>query len=255
MSGESESWRLPLRQVNDESVSLVYRGVLAFAHLLNPLVSIRHWRNQEQIPRRGGALVVSNHLSNYDALALGEYLIYSGRWPRYLGKSEIFHVPVLGWVARKCRQIPVYRNTDRARDALIAAREALQAGDLVAMFPEGTITADPDGWPMTARLGAAQLALTTGVPLIPVAQSGTNEVLGQKTIEPWRMFGRRKHVYVEAGEPLDLSAWAGREDKEAQTEVTELILDTLTRMVSDIRGVPAPAGRYDARVGRRVTRP
>ncbi|MDF1487957.1 lysophospholipid acyltransferase family protein [Tessaracoccus caeni] len=255
MSGENESWRLPVRRVNNERVSVVYRAVLAFARAVVPLVSVRHWRNQETIPKGGGVLVVSNHLSNFDALALGEYLIYSGRWPRFLGKSDIFRIPVLGWIARKCRQIPVYRNTDRARDALIAAEQALEAGDLVAMFPEGTITADPDGWPMTARLGAAHLALTTGVPLIPVAQSGTNLVLGQKKLEFRRLFGKRKDVYIEAGDPIDLSPWAGRTDKEAQLEVTEVILDTLTAMVSEIRGFPAPEGRYDARVGARVTRP
>lgn len=255
MSGENESWRLPVRRVNSERVSVVYRAVLAFARAVIPLVSVRHWRNQHNIPRSGGALVVANHLSNFDALAMGEYLIYAGRWPRYLGKSDIFHVPVLGWIARKCRQIPVYRNTVRAKDALIAAQEALEAGDLVAMFPEGTITADPDGWPMTARLGAAHLALTTGVPLIPVAQSGTNLVLGQKRLGFHRLFGTRKQVYIEAGDPIDLSPWAGRTDKEAQIEVTELILDTLTEMVSEIRGVPAPEGRFDARVGGRVTPP
>ena len=184
MSGENESWRLPVRRVNNERVSVVYRAVLAFARAVVPLVSVRHWRGQETIPKSGGVLVVSNHLSNFDALALGEYLIYSGRWPRFLGKSDIFRIPVLGWIARKCRQIPVYRNTDRARDALIAAEQALEAGD-----------------------------------------------------------------------PIDLSPWAGRTDKEAQLEVTEVILDTLTAMVSEIRGIPAPEGRYDARVGARVTRP
>ena len=255
MSGENESWRLPVQRVNSERVSVVYRAVLAFTRAVVPLVSVRHWRGQEIIPKSGGALVVSNHLSNFDALALGEYLIYSGRWPRFLGKSDIFHIPVLGWIGRQCRQIPVYRNTDRAKDALIDAEQALDAGDLVAVFPEGTITADPDGWPMTARLGAAHLALTTGVPLIPVAQSGTNLVLGQKKLEFHRLFGKRKDVYIEAGDPIDLSPWAGRTDKEAQREVTELILDTLTAMVSEIRGIPAPEGRYDARVGTRVTRP
>ena len=254
MSGEEdESWRLPVQRVNSERVSVVYRAVLGFTRVLVPLVSVRHWRKQHKIPKQGGALVVANHLSNFDALAMGEYLIYSGRWPRYLGKSEIFRIPVLGWIARKCRQIPVYRNSARAKDALIAAQEALETGDLVAMFPEGTITADPDGWPMTARPGAAHLALTTGVPLIPVAQSGTNLVLGQKRLEFRRLFGKRKDVYIEAGDPIDLSAWAGRTDKQAQREVTELILDTLTAMVSEIRGIPAPEGRFDARQGKRIT--
>ena len=119
-----------------------------------PLVARRHWAGQEHIPATGPAIVVGNHISNFDPLVLGEYLIYSGRWPRFLGKADIWRVPVLGWVAKQCQQIPVYRDTDRASDSLIHARKALERGQLIALYPEGTITADPDGWPMTGRRGA-----------------------------------------------------------------------------------------------------
>ena len=71
---------------------------------------------------------------------------------------------MVGWFARECRQIPVVRHSEQAKDSLVHARAALEAGECVAIFPEGTITADPDGWPMTGRLGAARLALTTGDP-------------------------------------------------------------------------------------------
>ncbi|GAA4903250.1 lysophospholipid acyltransferase family protein [Tessaracoccus lubricantis] len=252
-------WRVPLNQVNHEPGPWVYRYlVLKLARLVIPLVARRHWAGQANVPQAGGLLVVANHISNFDPILLGEYLIYSGRWPRYLGKSEIWKVPVLGWVARKCEQIPVYRDTDQARDSLVHARRALERGKAVVIYPEGTITGDPDGWPMSGRRGAAQLALQTGVTVIPVAQVGANEILGQKELEWRRLFGGRRDVHIQAGPAVDLTAFRARvpddgaAPKELLDEVTDHFLDTLTAMVADLRDEPPPVGRWDMRVGGRV---
>lgn len=227
--------------------------------ILRPLIGLltrRQWEDGHKIPRHGdgGVLVVSNHLSNYDTIAVGEFLIYQGRWPRYMGKEEIWKVPVVGWFATQCRQIPVRRNTPQAKDALIHAREALLAGDLVALYPEGTITHDPDGWPMTGRRGVAHLALETGVPVIPVAVHGSDAVLGGRYLKlprPWR---GRAHVTVRAGEPIDLSDFASADesDKETLEAAVARIMDTLTEMVEDLRGEQAPALRWDMRQDKRV---
>lgn len=247
-------WRRPLRVANRESAPWPYRLLAHVVHgVLGGLIR-RSWRGQEHLPT-GGMLVVSNHLSNFDVLALGEYLIWSGRWPRFLGKSEIWEVPVVGWFARTCRQIPVLRNTDRAKDSLIHARTALEAGECVAIFPEGTITADPDGWPMIGRLGAARLALTTGVPVVPVAQIGSDALLGGKRLELHRLFAiRRRPVSILAGPPVDLGAFAvspepSREDLAA---ATRQIMAGLTALVADLRGEAAPEGHWDMRIGARV---
>ena len=165
-------WRLPLRKVNHDDGTWVYRLVVHVVRVFAPLLTKRHWARQDAIPTEGGVLLVANHIGNYDVLVLGEFLIWSGRWPRFLGKSEIFRTPGLGFIARGCRQIPVLRNTKDAKQSLVFATQALEDGNMVAMYPEGTITKDPDGWPMTARRGAAMLALTTGVPVVPVGQMG-----------------------------------------------------------------------------------
>ncbi|MDO5092681.1 MAG: lysophospholipid acyltransferase family protein [Propionibacteriaceae bacterium] len=255
MKHTPKPWRRSLRVANRESAPWPYRLLACVAHgILGGLIR-RSWQGQEHLPA-GGVLVVSNHLSNFDVLALGEYLIWSGRWPRFLGKSEIWRVPVVGWFARTCRQIPVLRNTDRAKDSLVHAREALEAGDCVAIFPEGTITADPDGWPMVGRLGAARLALTTGVPVVPVAQIGSDALLGRKRLELRRLFSlRRRPVSVLAGPPVDLGTFAvdpepSREDLVA---ATQHIMSSLTALVADLRGETAPEGRWDMRIGARVS--
>lgn len=247
--------RVPLREANKEPTSRAYKFIAKLAQTVNPILTRRRWAGAEHVPKTGGVILIANHTSNYDPLVLGEFVIWAGRWPRFLGKSEIWKVPVLKWFARKCEQIPVFRNTDKAGDSLREAERALTVKQhAVAIYPEGTITADPDTWPMSGRRGAAQLALKTGVPVIPIATDGAERVLGQKNIEPWRIFGRRKPVAVMARPAIDLSAYAGAEPtKEALDEITDLFLDILTDMVSELRGRKPPAdGRWDMRVDRRV---
>ncbi|MBK7821410.1 MAG: 1-acyl-sn-glycerol-3-phosphate acyltransferase [Tessaracoccus sp.] len=252
---DEKPWRRRRRDVNREPAPVVYRALVRLVRVFIPLVARRHWAGQEHIPATGPAIVVGNHISNFDPIVLGEYLVYSGRWPRFLGKADIWRVPVLGWVARQCQQIPVYRDTDRASDSLIHARKALERGQLIALYPEGTITADPDGWPMTGRRGAAQLALRTGAPVVPVAQDGAQLVLGGKRIEWRRLFGPRRDIRVEAGPPIDLSDFDGAEPtKEVLDKMTERILDTLTGMRAELTGLTPPEDRYDARRGARVPR-
>lgn len=246
-------WRRRLGRANREPAPWVYHAIAHLAHALLPLVGRRHWAGQEHIPQGGAVIVVANHISNADPVILGEYLIWSGRWPRFLGKADIWKVPVLGWVARQCEQIPVHRGTERAQDSLIHAERALRKGQVVAIYPEGTITADPDTWPMTGRRGAARLALTSGATVIPVAQMGAQLLLGQKQLDWRRILGGRRDLHVVAGPPIDLSAYAGLEPTvELQDEVTGLFLDVLTAMVADLKGERPPEGRYDIREGRRV---
>lgn len=214
----------------------------------------RGWSGAENLPS-SGCLVVSNHTSNFDVLSLGEYLIWNGRWPRFLGKADIWRVPLVGWFARQCRQIPVLRNTTHAKDSLIHARAALEAGDCVAIYPEGTITADPDGWPMAGRRGAARLALTTGVPVIPVGQVGADALLGGKRLEFRKLFAlRRRLVAVRAGQPVDLSDFPVRDNpsEDDLDRATTRIMDAVAGLVGELRGQTPPADRWDLRVGARV---
>lgn len=255
MSSTTKPWRLRLDRVNHEPAPPVYKGLVWLVRRLLPLFVTRTWSGGEKLPASGGVLVVANHISNFDVLVLGEFIVMSGRWPRFLGKAEIWKVPVIGWLARACEQIPVLRNTANAKDSLVHARGALEAGRAVAMYPEGTITADPDFWPMTGRTGAARLALETGVPVIPIGQIGAQEVLGGKRLEFRRLFSlRRRPVSLAVGDPVDLDRFRGEGEpgKETLEAATVAILDAITELVEQVRGEQAPEGRWDMRVGRRV---
>lgn len=212
------------------------------------------WDDAASLPPRGGAIVAANHVSYLDVLAVGRYLIWSGRWPRYLGKAELWKVPLIGWLGRRCRQIPVERGTDRAKDALIPAMAALAAGELVAIYPEGSRTHDPQLWPQRGRTGVARLALATRAPVIPVGHWGTHEVMpGRKLTFP-RVRPRRT-VRVRSGEPVDLSDLYDRaEDPEAQRIATDRIMASVTSLVEDLRGEIAPADVWDHKLRARVPR-
>ena len=120
--------------------------------LLRPLTK-RDWRAQEKVPQTGGVIFVVNHISNADPLALGQFLAFSGRWPRFLAKASLFRVPVLGRILRACGQIPVQRQSAKSADALRAAVAAVNQGRAVVIYPEGTITRDPTCGRWPARPG------------------------------------------------------------------------------------------------------
>jgi 1-acyl-sn-glycerol-3-phosphate acyltransferase len=121
------------------------------------LLARRDWRGNENIPRSGGAVVVANHASYLDALTAGAYVWESGRVPRYLIKSGLWRVPVLGAVFRNARQIPVHRGGPDAAAAYRSAVEAVRSGQVIIVFPEGTLTRDPGLWPICRCPPAGQI--------------------------------------------------------------------------------------------------
>ncbi|HVK45943.1 MAG TPA: lysophospholipid acyltransferase family protein, partial [Micropruina sp.] len=168
---------LPLATVNRAPVEPLFRTLAVIAAPIVRLCTRQDWRDGNKLPSSGAVIVVTNHISHFDPIALGHFLVWHGRWPRILAKSQLWSLPVIGWLVRNLGQIPVERSSLRAVESLHAAAVALEQGECVVIYPEGTITADPDGWPMTARPGAARLALQTGVPVIPIGQWGAQEVM------------------------------------------------------------------------------
>jgi len=152
-----------------------YRGLATFLRALMMVTTRRNWRGAENFPSSGGFVVCPNHISYVDPFAFAHFLYDNGHPPFFLAKSEVFRIPILGRLLKAAQQIPVYRGTDQAAEAFSAAVAAVQDGKCVPIFPEGTLTRDPQMWPMTARTGAARVALTTRCPVIPVAQWGRRD--------------------------------------------------------------------------------
>lgn len=204
----------------------------------------RRWINGEKIPAEGGCVVVINHIPHIDPLTLGWFLYDHGRLVRYLAKQALFEVPVLKWIVKDAQQIPVARQSSDAAMAFEAACEAARAGECIGIYPEGTITKDPTGWPMRGKTGAARIALTTGVPVIPIGQWGAQEILPPYTAK----FRPGKTAAYKVGDPVDLSRWAGQPiTNDVLHEATDAIMDAITALVADLRGETPPVERFDPR--------
>jgi 1-acyl-sn-glycerol-3-phosphate acyltransferase len=239
--GRGTSRRPPsLASVNHEPRERTMAAVVTVINAVLAPLTLRDWRDQHKIPQTGGLVIVANHISNVDPLALGQYLAYSGRWPRYLAKSSLFEVPVLGRVLQAAGQIPVERGTRSASQALVHAIEAVQAGQAVIIYPEGTITTDPDLWPMAGKTGAARVALATGCPIVPIGQWGAQEIMYGKEIGFPKLWPR-KTLRFKAGAPVPLDDL--RDDPVTAPKLvraTERIMGALTALVAELRGEPAP---------------
>jgi 1-acyl-sn-glycerol-3-phosphate acyltransferase len=231
---------------SDHSRPFAYRLAIRIARPLYMLFTRREWSGAENLPTQGGYVVCPNHYSYVEPLAFGHFLVDNGHSPRYLGKVEVFRAPIVGAIVRHADQIPVYRETGRAADAYRAAVEAVRAGKAVAIYPEGTLTRDPDLWPMRGKTGAARVALETRCPVIPVATWGA-----QKMLAP---YSKRLHllprttISVRAGKPVPLDDLYGLElSSEVLHEATARIMAAITAELEVLRGEKAPVVRFDPR--------
>ncbi|MDR1188303.1 MAG: 1-acyl-sn-glycerol-3-phosphate acyltransferase [Bifidobacteriaceae bacterium] len=226
-----------------------YKVVIAILAPIACLLLKRTWGGRENLPKEGGFIVAANHISSLDFLALVHYLAWWARPPQALAKQSLFDTPIVGAAMRGMRMIPVRRGTSAAGRALDGAEKAIAEGGLVLVYPEGTVTRDPDLWPMRGRPGAVRLALDTGAPLIPVAQWGAQRLLPRGHKIP-RVCPRTK-VEVVAGPPIDLSDLAGWENRgEAVRVGTERLMRVLTQMVGQLRGQTPPAEPYNQFAGK-----
>jgi 1-acyl-sn-glycerol-3-phosphate acyltransferase len=208
----------------------------------------RDWRGMEHIPAEGGFITAINHNSYLDMFSYGHFQYNTGRVPRFLAKAALFKAPVVGVLLRGTRQIPVYRESSNAVGAFRAAVDAVERGECVAFYPEGTLTRDPGMWPMTAKTGVARAALQTRAPVIPVAQWGANLAMPPYAKENKVRLFPRKTLQVQAGPPVDLARFYGMEPTpDVLKAATEAIMAAVTRELEDLRGEKAPEKPFDLR--------
>ncbi|HEY5845527.1 MAG TPA: lysophospholipid acyltransferase family protein [Microlunatus sp.] len=239
-----------LRKANTEPAEKALIAVISIINAIARPLTLRDWRGQENIPRTGGILLVANHISNVDPIAVGQYVAFAGRWPRFLGKASLFQVPVIGRIITACGQIPVERGTHSAVHALQAAITAIEAGKTVVIYPEGTVTFDEQLWPMVAKSGAARIALQTACPVIPIGQWGAQDIMWGKKVHLPHLLPR-KTLRLVAGEPVRLDDLREAPiTPKAVATATDRIMDAITELVVELRQEPAPPDRYDPRRSR-----
>lgn len=221
---------------------ITFGTAAAFVRPALALLLRRTWVGMGSI--KPGSIIVANHISELDPLIIAESVYVQGLLPRFLAKSPLFKIPLVGRVLKATGQIPVERGGPGAKLSLEAAAEVIGRGGVIIIYPEGTLTQDPDKWPMQARTGAARLALKTNAPVVPVVHWGDQELLGGKP-RRLKLFPRKATV-VMAGSQIDLDDLrSGPMTRSVLDEATTRIMKHMTYLVSDLRGEEPPEAPWD----------
>ncbi len=199
-------------------------------HLLVAPLSKKLWRptitGTANVPREGGVIFASNHLSFIDSFAIP---IAAPRPVSFMAKSDYFTGTGVSGAIRRgffvgSEAIPVDRQSSRgAQESLDIALEVLLAGRAFGIYPEGTRSRD--GRLYRGRTGVAWLALTAGVPVVPVGLSGTQDVqpIGSS-------FPRRAPVAVRFGPPIMPTGYAGMPAGRARRAMTDDVMDAIAAL-------------------------
>jgi 1-acyl-sn-glycerol-3-phosphate acyltransferase len=203
---------------------LVYPPVVVAIKLFWKYLGLRfNFQGVHHIPRDGGAILSINHVGYLDFALTGTAALPTGRYVRFMAKKEVFDNKLAGPLMRGMHHICVDRSSGSA--SFVAALRALRAGEIVGIFPEGTISVSFEIKEL--KSGAVRLAMAAGVPVIPTIVWGSQRIWTKKVK---RNLGREKFpVTVAFGEPLYF-------DKQSNVEASESLLrETMIAMLHEVQ--------------------
>ena len=179
-------------------VELVYAPVITAVKGVSVLLDIDlEVRGGDHVPRTGGAVMASNHVSYLDFIFVGYGAYASRRYVRFMAKDSIWRNKIAGPLMCGMKHIPVDR--DNGAESFRVALDALRKGEVVGIFPEATISRSFEL--KDFKSGAPRLAMDAGVPLIPTVVWGTQRLM---TKGRERDFSRGKAATIIVGEPMDV---------------------------------------------------
>ncbi|MBO8127951.1 MAG: 1-acyl-sn-glycerol-3-phosphate acyltransferase [Peptococcaceae bacterium] len=185
--------------------------------ILRWVLLLRRWNvgGLQHMPKHGGVIVASNHISYWDPVVVGccfQRRVY------FMAKAELFRYPVFGSLLRILGAFPVHRS-GADRQAIRTALQHLKQGRVLGIFPEGTRS--KTGKMLAPQMGTALIALKAGVPVLPVAVSGTRGVFGK--------------IKVKIGKPLVFqNYYAKKPSKEDLKKVSEVIMEHIAALHSSL---------------------
>lgn len=219
---------------------------------LTRVLGRRSFEGLEHLAVPGPVLVVANHISQLDPVYTAVYLRKSGRLPHIMAKASLFRIPVVGKILTGTGMIPVERGGGQGQVGLEAAIKMLQDGHMVLIYPDGTVTRDPEQWPMKPRPGVAAMALSGDFPVVPVVHWGTQAVYVPYTKGGFHPLPRRD-IRLVAGPPIDLSAFRGRPaDARLIRDVSYIIQGAVRDLLGEVRGEQPPLEFYDQKKADRL---
>ncbi len=203
---------------------LVYPPVVVAIKLFWKYLGLRFdFQGVHHIPRKGGAILSINHVGYLDFALTGTAALPTGRYVRFMAKKEVFDNKLAGPLMRGMHHICVDRNSGSA--SFVAALRALRAGEIVGIFPEGTISVSFEIKEL--KSGAVRLAMAAGVPVIPTIVWGSQRIWTKKVKRNLRR--EKIPIIVEFGEPLYF-------DKQSDVEASESLLrETMIAMLHQVQ--------------------
>ncbi|CAN5300253.1 lysophospholipid acyltransferase family protein [soil metagenome] len=178
----------------------------------------------QHLPRKGPAVLASNHIGYLDFIVVGYGAREADRLVRFAAKKETFDNNVTGPLMRGMKHLPVDRDGD-VNAIMEEAHARLQRGQIVGMFPEGTISRS--FLPAEAKTGTARMAMRAGVPLIPTAVWGDHRLSTKHIKKNFKQ--RNVDISVRYGEPV------AYEPDEDPRDVTKRLMHTITAMVKELQ--------------------
>lgn len=203
---------------------LVYPPVVVAIKLFWKYLGLRFdFQGVDHIPRKGGAILSINHVGYLDFALTGTAALPTGRYVRFMAKKEVFDNKLAGPLMRGMHHICVDRSSGSA--SFVAALRALRAGEIVGIFPEGTISVSFEIKEL--KSGAVRLAMAAGVPVIPTIVWGSQRIWTKKVKRNLRR--EKIPIIVEFGEPLYF-------DKQSDVEASESLLrETMITMLHQVQ--------------------
>ena len=237
---------IPMPKVVSNEKTLVIR-IIAF--ILAPILRLVfkvEVTGIEKLPKQGAYILTPNHATNVDGLAVAYFIyIILGRGPHFFAKEALFNIPIIGKILLAGGQIPVFRKGgQRNDDSFKIANSYLKAGHTICVYPEGTLTREPNLWPMRGKPGAIRLALDSGVPVYPIAHWGSEKIMGRYSSKFRPGFWKKVQILV--GDEIDLAKYRKENlSPEELLEATELVMRKITALVETLRGEKAPGTLWD----------
>lgn len=200
----------------------------------------------EHLPEDGPYVLAPNHYSEFDPIVIAVATWRLGRAPRFMAKESLFRVPVVGAVLKGLGMIPVSRTTSAsaAGQAIAQAAELVADGRGVIVYPEGSLTREPDLWPMRGKSGAVRVAVAGDIPIIPVATWGVQAIMpryGKFSVWPLR-----KRIRVRFGPRVELPLESGVTPSPSQlVAATDAVMGRIAGLLGELRGEEPPAQRWN----------
>ncbi|BAQ32287.1 conserved hypothetical protein [Bifidobacterium scardovii JCM 12489 = DSM 13734] len=244
-------------EINAQNPKATKRLLAGVAAVFRASCRTRAW-GLEHVPEEGVFITAATHVTMFDVFVPMMSLFHMGRRPRYMAKAEMAKWPLIGKWFQLVGMQPVERRSGKARAIEETSIEIITNGRPLTVWPEGTVTRDPQKWPMSMKNGVGVIALEASRRLgrqVPLFCAVT---WGAASINHWWPWPRKNVVmcYDNRLDYADLLAdqesWGDELPQEAADELTRRIRVRMTEIMAEIRGEQAPDGYWDYRTMRRV---